>query len=98
MPKISDVSVRLFRVPIAEVLSDAVHGDHTHFELITATVRLNDGTEGTGCTYTGGKGGHAVSAMIRHDLAPMPLGRDPDPVERLHDEMQVNVHDVARGE
>ena len=97
MPRISEVSARLFRVPLAEVLSDAVHGDHTHFELITATVRLDDGTESTGYTYTGGKGGHAVRAMIRHDLAPMLLGREPDPVEQLHDEMQVNVHYVARG-
>lgn len=97
MPKISDVSARLFRVPLAEVLSDAVHGDHTHFELITATVRLDDGTEGTGYTYTGGRGGHAIRSMIRHDLVPMLLGRDPDPVERIHDEMQVHLHYVARG-
>ena len=58
----------MFRVPLAEVLSDAMHGDHTHFELVTATVRLDDGRQGTGYTYTGGKGGHAVQAMISHDL------------------------------
>ncbi|CAN0539743.1 unnamed protein product, partial [Laminaria digitata] len=63
-----DVTCRLFDVPLAEVLSDAKHGDHTHFELITATVTLADGSEGTGYTYTGGKGGRAIAAMIEHDL------------------------------
>ena len=50
--------------PHPQVLSDAKHGDHTHFELIIATVRAADGREGTGYTYTGGKGGRAIAAMI----------------------------------
>jgi L-alanine-DL-glutamate epimerase-like enolase superfamily enzyme len=37
------------------VLSDAKHGDHTHFELVTVTVHTSDGLKGTGYTYTGGK-------------------------------------------
>ena len=57
MGKITSVEARLFHVPLDEVLVDAKHGDHTHFELITATVTLDDGTTGTGYTYTGGKGG-----------------------------------------
>ena len=97
MSKISTVVARLFRVPLAEVLTDAVHGDHTHFELITATVRLEDGSEGTGYTYTGGKGGHAVLAMITHDLTPMLVGKDAGPVEQLNHEMQMHLHYVARG-
>jgi len=45
---IVDIQCRLFRVPLPEVMSDAMHGDHTHFELVTATVTLDDGIEGTG--------------------------------------------------
>ncbi len=45
MPTIQSVEARLFAVPLAEVLSDAKHGDHTHFELITATIRMDDGAE-----------------------------------------------------
>ena len=56
--QITSIAARHFRVPLAEVLSDAKHGDHTHFELVTATVRTADGQEGTGYTYTGGTGGH----------------------------------------
>lgn len=79
------------------MLTDAKHGDHTHFELVTATVRLADGSEGTGYTYTGGKGGHAIAAMVEHDLAPFLRGRDATGVEALHDAMQWHVHYVARG-
>ncbi|MDV7145929.1 mandelate racemase/muconate lactonizing enzyme family protein [Tropicimonas sp. TH_r6] len=94
---IEAVEVRLFDVPLDEVLTDAKHGDHTHFELVTATVRLADGTEGTGYTYTGGKGGRAVVAMIEHDLAPFLLGKAAEPIDALHDAMQWHVHYVARG-
>jgi L-alanine-DL-glutamate epimerase-like enolase superfamily enzyme len=54
-----------------------MHGLHTHFELVTVTVRCSDGLEGTGYTYTGGKGGRAILAMVNHDLRPFLLGRDP---------------------
>jgi len=97
MPKITAVTARRFQIPLAEVLSDAKHGDHTHFELITATVRLDDGTEGTGYTYTGGKGGHAILAMIDHDLTPFLIGQDATNIEALYEAMQWHVHYVARG-
>lgn len=37
------VATRLFAVPLPEVLTDAKHGEHTHFELVTATVTLENG-------------------------------------------------------
>ncbi len=97
MARIQSVQARRFQVPLSEVLSDAKHGDHTHFELITATVRLDDGSEGTGYTYTGGKGGHAVRAMIEHDLAPMLCGQSAEDIDALYDAMQWHVHYVGRG-
>ena len=97
MSAIARIDCRLFRVPLREVMVDAMHGDHTHFELVTATVTLDDGLEGTGYTYTGGKGGHAIRAMIVHDLAPMLLGSDADDVEALNDRMLWHVHYVGRG-
>ncbi|MDA8586044.1 mandelate racemase/muconate lactonizing enzyme family protein [Rhodobacteraceae bacterium] len=97
MAKISDVRVRCFDVPLAEVLTDAKHGDHTHFQLITATIRTDDGQVGTGYTYTGGKGGQAIRAMIEHDLAPFLIGKQAGDVEALYEAMQWHVHYVARG-
>jgi len=97
MAKIDQIDARLFRIPLKEVLSDAKHGDHTHFELITATVRLTDGRDGTGYTYTGGRGGAAILAMIRNDLKPFLVGQDAGDVEALYDAMQWHVHYVGRG-
>ncbi len=95
--KVSNVEIQLFQVPLPETLSDAKHGDHTHFELITATIRLEDGSEGTGYTYTGGKGGYAIKAMIEHDLAPAILGMDASDVESIYDFMLWHIHYVGRG-
>ncbi|MEX0285291.1 MAG: mandelate racemase/muconate lactonizing enzyme family protein [Paracoccaceae bacterium] len=97
MPAIRSVTARLFNVPLDEVLVDAKHGDHTHFQLITATVETDDGKTGTGYTYTGGKGGTAILAMIRDDLAPFLIGQEAGAVEALYDAMQWHVHYVARG-
>ncbi len=97
MPEIRSVTPRLFRVPLAEVLSDAKHGDHTHFELITVTIRLANGEEGTGYTYTGGRGGEAILAMVRQDLAPFLVGQDSGDIDALYDGMQWHIHYVGRG-
>ncbi len=95
--RITDFQARLFRVPLPEVMSDAKHGAHTHFELVTVTVTTEDGLSGTGYTYTGGLGGRAILAMVVHDLAPFVIGQDAVAVEALHDAMQWRVHYVARG-
>lgn len=95
--KIVALEARLFNVPLDEVLVDAKHGDHHFFQLVTATLRLEDGSEGVGYTYTGGKGGTAILAMIRDDLAPFLVGQDAENVEELYDAMQWHVHYVARG-
>ncbi len=97
MSKIAKIETRLFHIPLAEVLVDAKHGDHHFFELITATVHLDDGSTGTGYTYTGGKGGHAIKAMLDHDLTPFLIGQNGEDVEALFDAMQWHVHYVARG-
>jgi L-alanine-DL-glutamate epimerase-like enolase superfamily enzyme len=97
MTAIAEVSSRLFRVPLTRSMADAKHGAHTHFELVTTHVRLEDGAEGHGYTYTGGRGGYAIRAMIDHDLAPFLLGRDGAEVEALNDAMGWHIHYVGRG-
>ncbi len=97
MSKISTIDVRLFRIPLSEVLHDAKHGAHFHFELITSTVTLENGMSGTGYTYTGGRGGTAIAAMIKNDLAPFLVGKDSTNVEQLNEDMQWHIHYVGRG-
>ena len=91
------VKTQLFKVPLAEILTDAKHGDHTHFELITTTITLKDGSKGIGYTYTGGKGGQAIKAMIEYDLAPFIIGKDGSQIEDIYEAMQWHIHYVGRG-
>ncbi len=94
---IRDVTARLYRVPLREAMSDAKHGAHTHFELVTVTIRCTDGSEGVGYTYTGGKGGHAIKAIIDYELATMLAGRRPTDIATIYDEMLWHIHYVGRG-
>ena len=94
---IKSIISKLFKVPLPEVLNDAKHGDHTHFELITTTITLEDGSEGTGYTYTGGKGGHAIKAMVDHDFAGVLLGKDGTDIDGIYDFMEWHIHYVGRG-
>ncbi|EBP3257820.1 mandelate racemase/muconate lactonizing enzyme family protein [Salmonella enterica] len=95
--QIKHVETKLFKVPLAEVLVDAKHGDHSHFELVTTTITLEDGSTGTGYTYTGGKGGYAIKAMIDHDLAPVLSGKDGAAIDDIYDFMEWHIHYVGRG-
>ncbi|KZS40460.1 uroporphyrinogen decarboxylase [Aquimarina aggregata] len=95
--EIINIDVRLFEVPLPEVLSDAKHGDHYHFELVTATITLKNGNQGTGYTYTGGKGGHAIKAMIEHDFKNVLLGKNGSDIEGIYDFLEWHIHYVGRG-
>jgi len=94
---IQNIRVQYFCPPLDEVLEDAKHGAHTHFELVTVTLTDADGISGTGYTYTGGKGGRSIEAMIHHDLVPYLRGQDTQDIDALYDGMQWHVHYVARG-
>ena len=94
---IETIDTRLYAVPLPEVLSDAKHGDHTHFQLVTTTLTLTNGCQGTGYTYTGGKGGHAIAAMIEHDLAPALIGKNAADIDAIYDFMEWHLHYVGRG-
>lgn len=95
--EIVEVRTQLFRVPLREAMSDARHGAHTHFELVTVTIRLADGSQGTGYTYTGGKGGPAIRSIVEHELTPFLLGKDASDIEGLYDGMWWHIHYVGRG-
>lgn len=97
MSTINDITIRRFALPLVEVLTDAKHGDHTHFELITATIYTDDGINGTGYTYTGGRGGRAIVALLEHDVVPSLIGQKSTDIDTLYNEMQWHLHYVARG-
>lgn len=94
---IKKIDCELFRIPLLEIMNDAKHGDHTHFELVTTTIVLEDGSQGTGYTYTGGKGGHAIKVMVDHDIAPALMGKDGSDIDGVYDFMEWHMHYVGRG-
>jgi len=94
---IGAIEVGHYRIPLPAVLSDSTHGDISHFELITARVRADDGAEGLGYTYTVGAGGAAIRALIARDLAPLLAGADETRIEALWQRMWWRLHYVGRG-
>lgn len=93
---IARIEARHFHLPLDEVMVDAMHGDHSHFDLVTARVIRQDGLEGVGYAYTGGFGGRAIKAVIEDDLAWL-VGRDANDVETLHAAMLKRLHYIGRG-
>lgn len=94
---IEKIDTELFRVPLDQPLVDAIHGIHTHFELIVCTVYTKDGTVGTGYSYTGGFGGAAIYQMIKTDLVPFLIGQDAQRITYLWNAMNWRVHYVGKG-
>ena len=95
--KITDIKTMLYRVPLDEPLEDAIHGTHTHFELIVCAVHTDAGQSGIGYTYTGGFGGATIYQMIETDLAPFLVGKDPECIFQLWNALCWRIHYVGRG-
>ena len=95
--RITRMQTRLFSVPLPEVLTDAKHGAHSHFELVTTTITLASGDAGTGYTYTGGKGGRAIYTVIEHDIKPALLQQNGRDIAAIYDWLEWHTHYVGRG-
>ena len=91
------MNVCLYQIPLAEVLVDAEHGEHTHWELVTVTLVDEDGQDGTGYTYTGGKGGKAIWSLIDSDLRNIVIGSEVGRIANTVEKLEKHVHYVGRG-
>ncbi len=94
---IRSVQIEHYNIPLAEVLSDAKHGDHTHFEVVVMQITTSDGYEGSGYTYTGGKGGRAIFSLLKDEIKPFILGKDASRIGQLWEDIQFHLHYVGRG-
>lgn len=94
---IKNVKTEYYNIPLTEILVDASHGTHTHFELILCRITTADGLEGVGYTYTGGKGGRAIATMLEHDLSPLLSNRNSQDVEGITEYLLHTNHYVGRG-
>jgi L-alanine-DL-glutamate epimerase-like enolase superfamily enzyme len=86
-----------YRIALPVTLSDSTHGQMTHFELITARVRDDEGGEGVGYTYTVGSNGAAIHATIGRDLKAAAEGSRADLIEALWKKMWWSTHYGGRG-
>jgi L-alanine-DL-glutamate epimerase-like enolase superfamily enzyme len=96
MPKITRVEVFQVDLPSKVARSDAIQ---TFSLQETPMLRLfcDDGSEGTGYSYTIGNGGSSVIALLRDHLAPRLLGTDADMVEGIWKDLFFFTHATSVG-
>jgi len=96
MPKI--VRVEVFQVDLEPHVprSDAIQ---TFVRQETPMLRLwcDDGSEGTGYSYTIGTGGSSVMGLLRDHLAPRLIGKDAARVEEIWKDLFFHTHATAVG-
>ncbi len=91
MAKIARVEICQVDLVPPVVRTDAIQS-FTKQETPLVRIVADDGAAGTGYSYTIGQGGSAVVAMLRDDLAPWLIGRDPAMVEELWTGMLFRIH------
>ncbi len=97
MPAIASLETGFYRVPLPETLTDSMHGEMRAFELNTARVRDADGAEGVGYTYTVGRNGAAIDAVLARELPELVIGEDADLIEHLWQKLWWALHYGGRG-
>ena len=97
MSTIETVEAGHYRIPLDVALSDSTHGVMTAFELITVRVRDVDGAEGVGYTYTTGRNGAAIHAVLAREIAEVVAGAHADLIEQLWTTVWWALHFGGRG-
>lgn len=97
MARIDSIESGFYRLPLKEVLVDAMHGEHHAFEVITVRVRDTDGAEGTGYTYTGGHNGGAIYDTLSREIPGIVAGEDAGRIEKLWEKIWWTLHYGGRG-
>lgn len=97
MAGIASLTAGYYRIPLPVALTDSTHGIMRDFELVTARVRDADGMEGVGYTFTVGRNGAAIHAVLERDMAELVAGHDADRIEWLWNHLWWGLHYGGRG-
>lgn len=97
MSLITSIEPGYYRIPLENELSDSTHGQILNFELNTVRIRDVDGVEGIGYTYTVGRNGCAIHALLQRDFPDLVLGQDADYIEALWQKVWWALHYGGRG-
>ncbi|WP_414470760.1 mandelate racemase/muconate lactonizing enzyme family protein [Microvirga sp. M2] len=97
MPRMMSIEPGFYRIPLPTVLTDSMHGEMRAFELNTIRIRDADGAEGVGYTFTVGRNGAAIDAVLTRELPEIMDGEEADEVERLWHKAWWALHYGGRG-
>jgi L-alanine-DL-glutamate epimerase-like enolase superfamily enzyme len=97
MAKLTSIEPGFYRIPLPVVLSDSTHGEIRAFELNTVRLRDADGAEGAGYTFTVGRNGAAVDAVLSREITELMVGQDADAIEWLWQKAWWALHYGGRG-
>jgi L-alanine-DL-glutamate epimerase-like enolase superfamily enzyme len=89
--RITAIDILWLRLPLAAQVADAMT-DLTHWDFIAARVATDGGPVGWGYNCTIAEGSEALVTLLRKDLAPRFVGRDPFLVRRLWQEIYLDRH------
>lgn len=96
MAKIDQVEIAQIDIAPKVRRTDAIQSFVTQ-ETVMVTVRCDDGSSGTGYTYTIGTGGSSIVALLNDHLAPRLIGRDPQQYEAIWRDLFFHTHATAVG-
>ena len=97
MARIASIEPGFYRIALPEVLTDSMHGEMRAFELNTVRVRDCDGAEGVGYTFTVGRNGAAIDAILTREFPEIMENEEADHVERLWQKAWWATHYGGRG-
>ncbi|MBV8142636.1 MAG: uroporphyrinogen decarboxylase, partial [Verrucomicrobia bacterium] len=97
MPDLTHILPGYYRIRLPAALSDSMHGRLVAFELNTVRLRDSEGAEGTGYTFTCGRNGSAIHALLSKDFPSLMLGQDADRIELLWTKLWWGLHYGGRG-
>ncbi|HJS86170.1 MAG TPA: mandelate racemase/muconate lactonizing enzyme family protein [Acetobacteraceae bacterium] len=97
MPAIASLESGYYRVPLETTLSDSTHGTMLDFELNTLRLRDADGAEGVGYTYTCGRNGAAIDAILKRDIPDQIIGSEAERIEQIWQTIWWGQHYGGRG-
>jgi L-alanine-DL-glutamate epimerase-like enolase superfamily enzyme len=96
MTRITSIEILQVDLPPPVPRSDAIQSFVTQ-ETPIVRLGMDDGSSGTGYSYTIGTGGSSVVALLKDHLAPKLLGRDPSLIESIWRDLLFATHATTVG-
>jgi L-alanine-DL-glutamate epimerase-like enolase superfamily enzyme len=97
LAKLTSIESGFYRIPLPQILTDSTHGEIRAFELNTMRLRDADGAEGVGYTFTVGRNGAAIDAVLRREMPDIFAGAEADHIEALWHKAWWALHYGGRG-